>query len=373
MDSQKEKEKLLWRQQKHEEIKQELLTNEIFMKYIEKGNPLFRERFIDDYAAKKVNLLEWGPDYVKWNERDEMQWIDDATKRLKEIQQKKLFDLQCLWRAEKISLEEITLTCDFDYWEKNIFSCPCIEPVNESDVEMYIQYLQSENFENEQGFLDSWQEYDEIKEAYLTDEGMRDVPEWYEFHNSRTGLSVYLQLPDIRGDKEEYYLKFWRKEFHAKADNEQKIMKEIAEVFPLAETEKRPSLDYFKKGWMTWFVNTFEDKPTQEAFARYGGEIIFADRDEYLEDDLELLATADRIVPMQGWFDWREAVHKAADGYRREKIIEALPIAYQQYRVRVDTELGFELKESRAKYNSWYYDMILRGRELSGEKRDLNF
>ena len=86
---------------------------------------------------------------------------------------------------------------------------------------------------------------------------------------------------------------------------------------------------------MTWFVNTFEDKPTQEAFARYGGEIIFDDIDEYLEDDIELLSTADRIVPLQGWFDWREAIHKAADAYRREKIIEALPIAYQQYRVTI--------------------------------------
>ena len=65
MSSKKEKEKLLWRQQKYQEIKQELLQNEVFMKFIEKGSPSDRERFIDDYATKKVTLLEFGPSYIQ--------------------------------------------------------------------------------------------------------------------------------------------------------------------------------------------------------------------------------------------------------------------------------------------------------------------
>ena len=75
---------------------------------------------------------------------------------------------------------------------------------------------------------------------------------------------------------------------------------------------------------------------------------------------------------MQGWFDWMEAVHKAADKYRREKIIEAMS-AYQQYRFRVEANLGFEKDNNCADLNKWYYNAILRSRELNGEKRDFDF
>ena len=101
--------------------------------------------------------------------------------------------------------------------------------------------------------------------------------------------------------------------------------------------------------------------------------IHFEEYDNTLDDDLDELANADRIMPMQGWFDWREAVQKSADRYRRDKIIEALPSAYQQYRVRVEANLGFEKTDNRATFNKWYKDAILRGRELNGEKRDFDF
>jgi len=222
MNPQEEKEKAVWRQEKLLEIKQELQKSEIIDKFMEKTYPNSKEAFIDEYASAKVTWLEWGAKQMEWNETEDLQWLEDARKRLKEIQQKKLFDVQCLWRAEKITIEQIKLTIDFVYWEDNILNCPFIDSVSENDLEMYISYLQTGNFEHEQWFFDRWQDYEKIKEAYNDENSERNVPEWYEFHNSHTGLSAYMLLPDIRGDKEKFYRNLWSEELKKKQKKQRK-------------------------------------------------------------------------------------------------------------------------------------------------------
>lgn len=93
-------------------------------------------------------------------------------------------------------------------------------------------------------------------------------------------------------------------------------------------------------------MKTFEDKKTQKLFERYGGEKPYGDFDEFLYEDLELLGRADRIVPVKGWFGWRETLHIAADQYRREKITEAIPQTYEQYQMSVDLKLAFAEPET---------------------------
>jgi len=165
----------------------------------------------------------------------------------------------------------------------------------------------------------------------------------------------------------------WRQEQKQKSKQEAVIMKQLAEILPSEQPKQTEWLNYHKPGWMTWFVNTFEDKETQEVFRKFGGEIDFDKYDEYLENDLETLANADKIVPIEGWFDWKEAIHKAAMKYRIEKIIEALPLAYQQYRINIDMGLAFETQKNQYSIENWYHENILRGRELNGEPRDFNF
>lgn len=380
MNPEEEKQRAIWRKEKHLELKAELQQNEKFMKFLEKGYPTSREDFLDEYARAKVSWMEWGPKEKVWLEKDDLKWVEDATDRLAEILQKKLFDVQCQWRAEKIQIPQIKLTFDFNYWEDNIFNCPFIETVNEKDVEIYLQYLNSFNFENEQGWFSRWQDYREIKEAYNDNSDMRNFPEWYDFHNGRTGLSVYLLLPDTRGEKEEFYLHLWREDAHKKSEEQKKKMEEekkqqAADLnLPLTpQTDRRPRLDYHKKGWMTWFVNTFEDKQTQEIFKRFGGERAFDEYDDYVEEDLDILGKAGKPIPVEAWFDWKEAIHKAADKYRREKIIEALPQAFEQYRMKVDMGFTFEEPNPIFTLKDWYHNAILRGRELNGDPPDFNF
>ena len=379
MNPEKEAERARWRIEKHLELKKELQQNQQLKDFLADAYPNTIDDFIDQYAKKKLDLLEWGPKYKEWLEKDDLVWLEDATQRLGEILQKKLFDAQCLWRAEKMEIKQLKLTCDFNYWEDNIFRCPFIEPITQSDIDIYMQYLQSSNFENQQGWLDRWQDYKSIKAAEQTGNANRNFPDWYDFHNGRTGLGVYLLLPDVRGDKEEFYLNLWRietmkkgKQLQKQWEQEKKQQLENPDMPIAPEADRRPFLNYSKKGWLTWFVNTYEDKQTQEIVRRYGGERAFDDYDEYIEDDLDMLGKADKPVAVQGWFDWKEAIHKAADNYRKEKIMEALPSAFEQYRMKVDMGIPFEEKKPLLP-DDWYNQAILRGRELNGDPFDFNF
>jgi hypothetical protein len=379
MDPQQEKDMVIWREKKQAEIIDELRNNETMQKFLQRTYPFARERFITEYAHEKVRWLEWGTKYVEWDEAENLKWVNDATKRLMEIQQKKLFDQQCLWRAEKIKIKEIKHCYDFIYWEDNVFNCPFIEPVNESDVEMYLQYIRCGYFEMWQGFLARWQDYDHILAAYNDEETIRTFPNWYEFHNNLTGNSSYLILPSIRGEKEKKYLILAAQERHMMQKAESAVKQMVESALPSTQPKTKPSLDYHKRGWMTWFVNNFDDKETQEAFRQFGGEIVWenmADDDDDGDDLYEvfqLLSAADKQVPIEEHYDWKYAVRKAAYMYQCEKIAEAIPIAYQQYRVHIDMNLAFEEKESIFDSMGFYEEAILRGRELNGEPRDFNF
>ena len=354
MNPEEEKQKALWRQQKFNEIKEELLQNEKFNKFIENIDPKYRDSFISGYAQKKIRWLEYGPQHVKWNLRDDLQWIEDATDRIKEIQQKKLFDVQCQWRAEKIILAEVKVTQDFYYWEANIFNCPFIEPATPQEIDLYLQYLAGNNFEPRQGWFERWQDYRQIKQAYNTENENRNFPEWYDFHNGRTGHSAYLLLPDIRGEKEELYLDFWRKETTARAKEKEKEAESLkalthaAGIAPADEPDRRPRIHHDKSGWMTWFINTFEDKDTQEMFQRYGGERPFRKHDHSIAEALKLLAESGELQPVEAGPDWKEAIHRAAEKYSIKKIIEAMPAAYERYRMNIDLLIPFEYRMTRS-------------------------
>jgi hypothetical protein len=375
MKPEEEKQKALWRQEKFRAFREELQKNEVMQKFLEDAYPNSKEGFISEYAHAKVRWIEYGPKHVEWNERDDLQWYHDAMARIGEIQQKKLFDMQCQWRAEKIEIPEIKITRDFYYWEEYILDCPFIPPATEDDIGLYIQYLHSSNFEKKQGWLDRWQDYDEIKEAYQSENANRNFPEWYDFHNGRTGASAYMLLPDIRGEKEEFYLDFWRKELHKKSEEQRKeteAVKSIAEAAGISLNNPLPHLGFHKRGWLTWFVTTYEDKETQKAFEQYGGESIYhSDNDESVDNDLDTLRDSETPVAIEGWYDWKEAIHRAAHKYSTEKIIEALPLAYEKYRMNIELKIPFlELKPDE---DVWYRNAILRGRELNGEPKDFDF
>ncbi|XZF14618.1 hypothetical protein ACTHGU_00625 [Chitinophagaceae bacterium MMS25-I14] len=353
-----------------ESIIRELDTSERYKSYFGQFLPGSVKDFINSYAQNKAMWWQYGPFNISMNEREDMQWINAAANHLEIIQQKKLFDAQCLWRAEKVTYPGIELCFDFKVWEQNVLHCPFLEPVKQDDIALYIQYLQQDNIDFQLGWLEEWQDYEEIKEAFETDNASRNVPEWYEFHNSRTGTGVYLSLPDIRGEKENFYVDITRA--HAAVQN-----KERNEAWE-ANRDKRPYLSTIDKEQLEHFINTFEDKQTQEYYKAYKRSSRNSEEEEVLMEMVSLLLSAEEPVAIGAHYDFREALVKATERFKARKIAEYLPFAYNEYLLNQSMNLGAPKEKLQAAddYSSirkTWYGNIIKGRILNGEPGDLNF
>jgi hypothetical protein len=368
--------KALWREQTYAEIVNELNNNPEVQKMKETYLPSSVDSFIRDYASDKVKILEWGSVNEHWDEEQDIYWVNLANEGLNQIQQKKLFDLQCLWRAGNIDLEGVLISDDFTRWEMNIMNCPFIPPITQQEVELYILYLQSNNYEDRADTgLDQWQEYDEIIEAYNSDNTNRNFPEWYDFYNGRMGTGVYMTFPDKRGQLENFYLHLSH-EF----DSVRKLAENKKQEAPVQNTNALPWLNAYNADQLRWFVATFEDAQTQEYAGLCGA---FRDLDDYNFDwdtDKMLLSSTVDPIPVLPWHNWREALHRSAEWYRRKKIMEAMPVAYESYCIRRDVGIPFEkdhygesLGELLEQVRQKRIDEIIQGRVFNGESPDLNF
>jgi hypothetical protein len=355
-----DKQKELEPEKKKKQWRQELQHSEAVQNYLSGFNDVFANAFVDHYLEKKVHWCTNPELNAAINEETDLRWITAAFAHFEVILQKKLFDIQCLWRAEKIILKEVEITGDFDIWENNVFNCPFIEPVNEADIEMYTQYLQQNINEVKVDAYFEWQYYLEIKEAYNTDDAEIDFPGWYDFHNGRTGNGTLMLLPDIRGDKEQFYV-----DLHFDIH---RIAAKLAKT-----SDKRPGMDFTDDDLIKWFVNTFEDKNVQRAYNNYSRLYKDDDMREKLELMTDELLLADEFVSIEAHYDWYEALENALNRYRCKKIAEAMPIALEQYQMNIEMGISFSEKRKRDFPRDAWMEQILNGRRLNGEPEDLNF
>lgn len=192
------------------------------------------------YAFNKMLAYKNAEHYKKQNEGRENQWTNAAQRHLSIIQQKKLFDAQCKWRAGIETYEGVEICYDFEVWEHDVMNCPFLESPTAYDVELYSQFLiRDNNIEQEFEYADDWQDYEKLKEAYNNNEQNRNLPEWYEFHNSRTGNGILLTLPDVRGTLERFYKDLAREENQRNAAPEPPYI--------LSSDADKPFLNYYDK------------------------------------------------------------------------------------------------------------------------------
>lgn len=353
-------------------VEHELRTEERYTKFFEGFNPLSIESFIRSYKFYKVFWMTHGERWIQQNEAEDLQWVEAATQHLRIIQQKKLFDAQCLWRAEKVQYEGVEICYDFKWWGKSVMNCPFIDPISEEDVDLYIAYLNQPNVDlpNNWAWIDDWQDYGNIIEAYKSDNnGSRNFPEWYDFYNGRRGTGIFMGLPDVRGEKELHY-EILGREFFRK-QNEQKLAE--AEL----KRDKRPFLpSHYDKSFMRYFIDTFENKQLREYYEAYLRHHIDDDKKDALKNNIHLLLTSDEPIYLEPHLNWTEAIERATERFRAKKIAEHLPTAFEQYQIQ--NTLGIvEEKPSINKHTDeirgMYVKFILKGRELSGEPEDFNF
>jgi hypothetical protein len=356
-----------------EQIRKEIAENVAMQAYFKNFNQFQVDGFLSSYVLYKKMWLDYAGNYISAQEDAPLHWVTMASEHLPVIQQKKLFDLQCQWRAEKLELPGVVTCADFRVWEHDILNCPFLEPISREDIDLYAQYLLHENPDTRcrWGGDDDWQEHDEIIEAYNTDNENRNFPEWYDFYNGRRGTGVYMMLPDIRGQKEKQYDDLARKQ------QQEEREKDPAYVKP-EPYDPAKFLNYYNESQRDWFVKTFETKQVQELYSAWQWKNRNRDTEEELEYYIDVLMDADEPVAMPANYNWQEAVKEAANSFVNKKTVEALPEAWEQYLMKKQMNIAFS-SETEHMHETFLYlkkmheELILLGRKLCGEPEDFNF
>lgn len=348
------------------QIAEDLKNNAPLQEYLTRFRSSCLEDFFKTYINEKYSWYKYSETNIRNRNSHDLHYINTANYHLQVIQQKKLFDLQCLWRAEKVTIPGIEICHDFMCVSDNILNCNFIEPVSEEDVEMYQQYLLSPATHHEAALdiynMEFMQHEDLLLAARNDEEAICDFPEWYEYHNVLTGNGTYLNLPDIRGRKEEHY-----RAIHFKKENEE------SNKTPQQPYDSRPFINVYEREIMDHIVEQFEDLYTKNYYRAYRWSYDNRNDQETMENIMDILYSAEEHVPVEGHYDWKEALRRAAYKYEAKKVAETLPEAFAQYQLNRSMNIAFPHKDS---YNDELREIwassILSGRRLSGEPEDFN-
>lgn len=342
-----------------ERWKMELENNPDVQEYLKKYRSSTISFFIDSYVQNKYLAYKYRKHYADQVERDRSIWIEEATKHLALILQKKLFDMQCLWRANQLEISEIDIALDFSIWEIKIFECPFLE-INTLDLELYSEFLLSGKTHYLEPIEGDWQDYEFYKDS--DDGSERELPAWYQYHNFKTGNGSLLQLHDCKGEKEKFYIGL--SEGHK---TENKATSEYLQ-------DERPFLFDFAEEATEDIVNQFEDAEAKKYIQNYLRYNKSSDMD--IDELWYNLSNVEECIPIESHYDYKQALEKAYNNYFFGKVAEHLSIAYSQYlfnrKMNISTAdiLGRDVYDNLRKK---LCSSILKGRELNGEPRDFNY
>jgi hypothetical protein len=365
-----------WKQ-KEIQFKEELKTLPQYLGYFKGVRPDCIEAFIKSYTSHKVYLLKRVEEYIPYKiETKEMRYQQRTERTFRIILQKKLFNIQCLWRAEKIEIPEIRLCADFYYWEDHVEDCPFLEPVTEQEIEVMKMFLRSDNYsDSTQHWLCRWQDYEDMHT--VDEEGfLFYLPEWYDFYDIYMGTTYLMKLPNIRGDKESFYRKLT---IQAYKDEQLKNKKDTPVLPPTI------ALSYLHARYedFTRFMHVCENeyvKTLNKEFNKAREANRRTEEDEEVDEAIRLLEEAEQPVYMPGGLEWKEAIIKCGRQYINTIIADELDVVFESYQMLQDLKMTKSYDEKtlleayhQVKLINMMEEDILGGRELNGEPRDFNF
>lgn len=359
-----------------QEFLSELINSSKAKDYLKDYSDASIDSFLKSYASKKTHLVQCYEFYQQMYQEKEtadLGYQKKAEDMLMAILQKKLFNMQILWRAGKLKIDGITICYDFQFWEDHIASCPFISPITEAEVEIIKDFLllgnEADQFERYSGV--SWQEYD----SHMTrDEYGRltNMPEWFEFYDLRMGTGTLLALPNHKGVKEELYLNLTREE--NKKNNPH--TKEV-------QADPKPLIIGYGKDLIEFSRYYESDTYLVELFKYYSFYQEMENRDPNRGDileALEILFTADREINFSPDMNWDKAIMEAARRYSNRRIVEALDFVFEQYNMMKDVGISKYANKDKIKKEyekdliaSIYRESILKGRVLNGDPPDFNY
>ncbi|MFA6597342.1 MAG: hypothetical protein WCS69_06435 [Ignavibacteriaceae bacterium] len=357
-----------------DEIEIELRTNPKYKTFFEQYSKSSIDFFIGSYKHMKAGWVTHGERYLKYEQDRILKFNEIAEHKLWEIQHVKLFNLQCLWRAEQITIPEIKISCDFEYWDNLIENCPFLPPISEDEFNLYREYILTEDadlsLEPCNGLIRSWQNYDEIKDSYENQDASGiNFPGWYLFYYKHLGRNPYSFLPNIRGDKEEFYKNLYYDQ----------PMEKVVSSQPQIQRDERPIFSYYGLKNLEDFMNKFEKQKVIQ-YAKAIEDNRKLNSDWKLDDALDTLKHANEKVSVASFDDdWRTAIIKTADSYIKKKVHTALEHVYDNYLHRLKLGIAFKYHQSESNIDfakeesEFYQECILTGRKLNNEPEDFNF
>jgi hypothetical protein len=355
-----------------EQFQEELKNSEHAQEYFSKYNPSNIESFIKSYASRKVHLTQCYRYYANayhQKEISELEFQAKAEHALEIILQKKLFDIQIRWRAGQLQIDDIKTSRDFNFWEKHILSCSFIPLVKRNEVELMKEYLLHSDEDEDFDRYYQWQDYDDITEK---DENglMSELPDWYEFYDLRMGTGALLNLPNAKGEKEEFYFDLIRKE-----NSQNNPPKTYPPQLPLLFTGNQELYDfckYFETDKYFTALFKYDNYHYEKANQR-------PNYDDVL-DAIDILRKADRPISCNRNLNWDEALLAAAREYTNTKTVEMLDFVYEQYLMMKDLGMsGGKTREEIEKewaedwLTEFFRQNILNGRKLNGEPEDFDY
>jgi hypothetical protein len=376
-------EEVIQKNRVYQAAKKDLETNPKYHEFFSRFRADSIPAFIDKIAHDKARYEIDGDPGKRLETRRVLDPKERAEEGLWEIQQKKLFIKQCLWRAEKLEIPEIKVCSDFRYWEHNIQNCPFLEPITEDEVELYIGYILTDDFEFQFEPFSSMQDYEGFKDEYMNDDEGGYMPEWYIYYDMRKGTGSYLILSDVRGEKEKRYLDAWK-------EHDKTMQEEIVKLNPLPQR----SMNYYELiDLILDFFEENEDDETvrymQEVSSGYSVKIKRESGEDYDYEPSEngdarhALHELEYIpfkVPVAAYYDWKLGLAKALYTYETQQVAGAMKIVFEDYKMRMEMGIPFENTEPYAGHiKGWEKNMmagrerILEGRVLLGEPKNFDF
>ena len=354
-----------------QQIIDDLETNPKYQPYFKKFSPESVKTFTFRFAESQISMLS-GYDYYLTQAQNskELQYREETETIFKHIKQKKLFNMQLLWRAGNLTLPNIRTTWHFNYWEDHINDCPFLDEITPQEVEAMKQFLLSDASENHHEYSTNWQDYDEFMEK--NQEGdYENMPEWYQFYDSYLGTGTLLLLPNTIGQLEEKYRDATRKNQPAPIQNTSTPIQQFPEnLFSNIETQAE-------------FVKLFETDPhilyLHKAYTKVFNQYVDeAGSTEYLHDAIEILSQADEPVYMPAGLEWEEAILKCAQQYTHKIIAKELDTVYEEYLMLKEMNIGANNTNVLQLYQKDYLipdieKQILNGRKLLGEPQTFDY
>ena len=339
---------------------------------------LFHDSFLQGYAAQKSLWLEAQDKFKAKQIQKELAWQDLSRNAFSCVQKKKLLDLRKEWGAGSLKLPGIHSPFDFMRKLPEVFSLEFIPPITREDLDLLLAYVaQHEGYDLEFQFKHESTNF--RIPLFIEDKKSSLMSGTYSlFHELNTNAGDLNVLPDNRGA---IYQKYFGA-YHRRKEEQKQALRAAQGLPPEEPIENFKILPSDKIWFLESFIQKFESREVLECYRNYRSyHNIFGEEDE--DDGIESFSTIlvrlekiEDIIPIEANEDWRTAVRKAWNNYRKKTISSALIQAFDDYQFHLDTGILYHSEELTSNQQTEIKRMeehFLAGREIMDEPRAFIF